>query len=81
MIRSQAITATVVHLAELAGRRDAERAHKVRHVEPVGAAGARTLLAGKPDLLLGDAGELVEVGELAGPGRWDGRAGHAGIVA
>ena len=56
----------MIDLAQLVGRGDAERAHEVPHVEPVGAAGLRALLLRQPDFFFGDGGELVERGELAG---------------
>ncbi len=65
----------VVHLAELVGRGDAERPHEVRHVEPVGAAGAGALLASEPDLLFGDRCQVGQAGELAGAGGRDGEGG------
>jgi hypothetical protein len=48
----------VVSLAQLFGRADRQGTHKVLDVEPVSAAGARTLLLGEPDLFFGDLGEL-----------------------
>ena len=48
----------MIDLAQHVGGGDAEGAHEVRHVELVGAAGASALLAGQPDLFLGDGGEV-----------------------
>lgn len=56
----------MIHLAQHVGGGDAERLHEMRHIELVGAAGAGALLAGQPDLFLGDGGEGVQAGELAG---------------
>ena len=47
----------VVDLAQLGRRRDRQRAQEVRHIAPVGAAGAGALLALQPDFFLGDGGE------------------------
>ena len=69
----------MIDLAQLVGRGDAERAHEVRHVLLVGAAGAGALLAGKPDFFLGDRGQVVEAGELAGAG-WSKRAGQGSVM-
>ena len=63
-------------MTELVGRRDAERAHEVRHVETVGAARAGVLLAGKPDFF-GNRYQVGQAGELAGAGGRGGKAGHA----
>ena len=59
----------MIDLAQRVGAGDAEGAHEVPHVEPVGAAGLRALLLRQPDFFFGDGGELVERGELAGVGR------------
>ncbi len=56
----------MVHLAQLLGAGDAQRAQEMRHVLALGAAGA--LLLGQPDLLLGDRGEGVEAGQPARDG-------------
>ena len=53
----------MIDLPELVRRHDPNGPHEVRHVEPIGAASARALLARKPDFFLGDRGELVESGE------------------
>jgi hypothetical protein len=52
----------VIDLARFGGGGDGERRHEVAHVEPVGAAGARALLFGEPDFLLGDVGEPLHDG-------------------
>jgi hypothetical protein len=59
----------MIDLPELIERGDTECPDEVRHVEPVGAAGARALLAGEPDLLFGDRGKRIEAGGLAGSRR------------
>jgi hypothetical protein len=50
----------VVGLAQLGRRAAAERAHEVLDVEPVGAAGAGTLLLLQPDLFLGSVGRALD---------------------
>ena len=84
MYRSQAITALWSAWRNSVGRGDAERAHEVLHVEPVGAAGARTLLLRQPDLFFGDLGELVEGRDAAIAGvdrcRQGAVVGHAAPV-
>ncbi len=47
----------VVDLAQLGRRRDRQCAQEVRHIAPVGAAGAGALLAVQPDFFLRDGGE------------------------
>ena len=56
----------MIDLAQLLRGGNAERLHEVRHVELVGAAGARTLLAGEPDFFLRDRRQVDQVGESAG---------------
>ncbi len=47
----------MVYLAQLAGRADAKCSHEVRHIEPVGATGARALPLSKPNLFFGNRRE------------------------
>lgn len=49
--------------------RDPERAHEMRHVEPLGAPGTRALLLGEPDFFLDeDLDELIEGRDPAAAG-------------
>lgn len=67
----------VIDLAQCGRGRDPEGAHEVLHVEPVGAAGLRTLLLRQPDFFFGDGSERFEWGELP---RRLGREGTGGIL-
>jgi hypothetical protein len=60
------MTARLQRLPQFVRRGDAERLHEMRHVEPVGAAGAGAFLAGEPDFFLWNGGELGETGERDG---------------
>jgi hypothetical protein len=55
----------MIDQAQLLRGVDAEAAHEVRHVLPVGPPCAGTLLAGEPDVFLGDRGQGVETVDLA----------------
>ena len=55
----------MIDLAQQVGGGDAKRLHEMRHVEFVGSAGMGALLAGQPDLFLGDGSEVGQAGELA----------------
>ncbi len=72
----------VIDLAQLVGSPDPEPAHEMSHVLLVGAAGGGALLAGKPDLLLGDGGQGRKADELPGIDRpcRVGVVGHVGTV-
>ena len=65
----------MIDLAQRVRAGDAEGAHEVLHVEPIGAARLSALLLRQPDFFFGDGGELVERGELAAGG-WNGQGGH-----
>jgi hypothetical protein len=73
---------TVIDPPQLLSRGDAERRHEVAHVEPVGAAGAGTLLTAEPDFFFRDVGEARDQGgqgRRLGGGRDDRGLGGEGI--
>jgi hypothetical protein len=65
----------VVDLAQLGRRRDRQRAQEVRHIAPVGAAGAGALLALQSDFFLRDGGEGGDGRGQAVRARGTGRVG------
>jgi hypothetical protein len=70
----------VVGLAQLLRYRDAERAHEVLHVEPVGTTGAGTFLLREPDFLFGDLGKLGDGGNTAGASATTGKVLLSSII-